>query len=83
MYSLQKCPVDQMDPVQIAARHTYVLNQWSLEDWPVEPLGGCDVMCHVTYAMYTRSPPPPQMVQSVRVVEWTMGGCPLEPSLIQ
>ncbi|XP_064389082.1 rab3 GTPase-activating protein catalytic subunit-like [Halichondria panicea] len=37
-----KCPVDQMDPVQIAARHTYVLNQWSLEDWPVEPLDGAE-----------------------------------------
>ena len=44
-----------MDPVKIAVRMTYVLKHWSLDDWPVEPLGNscrespskiaCD--CHV------------------------------------
>ena len=29
----------EMDPVQVAVRFLYVLRHWSLDDWPVEPLG--------------------------------------------
>jgi len=35
----QRCPLPNMAAVQIAVRLTYVLKHWSLEDWPVEPLG--------------------------------------------
>lgn len=35
-----RSPVEQLVPVQIAVRYTYVLNHWSMEEWPVEPLDG-------------------------------------------
>eukprot|EP00731_Ephydatia_muelleri_P020222 Em0012g1047a len=35
-----RCPLPKMDPVSIAIRFTYVLRHWSLDEWPVEPLGG-------------------------------------------
>ena len=34
--------MSKMDPVQVAIRFLYVLRHWSLEDWPVEPLGDVD-----------------------------------------
>ena len=45
-----------MDPVKIAIRFLYVLKHWSLDDWPVEPLGlpllVMSYCCHVTHMWF-------------------------------
>ena len=39
----QQCSLTtKLDPVQVAIRYLYVLRHWSLNDWPVEPLGDID-----------------------------------------
>ena len=43
-----------MDPIYIAVRFTYVLRHWSLDEWPVEPLGKGS-MDPIVYALWTHT----------------------------
>ena len=38
-FFLKRCAVPKMEPINIAVRFTYVLRHWSLDEWPVEPIG--------------------------------------------
>ena len=41
-FCVQQGSVKKMEPVEVAIRFLYVLRHWSLNDWPVEPLGDVD-----------------------------------------